>query len=516
MSERRDQTLEAIRAEQRLIAVQDDDLQPYLNALHELTGSQKNCPLFVWDDAGLRSQTYSDDLPESTALSSAFDFVRKFPGEAVFLFDCRDVDMAGQIESVGRRLAAISDKVALDEDCLVVLLVSEPLPEVLARRVHWIGDPARITPSEKAKTPRRKSSSQLAGIGELKTFDTPEWYDRISSMTHDEIQEVVTTAAYQDSLDRLNALRDELKQRFAQKDEILDAMFAAAVAQVPSVLMGPPGTAKGHMIRSICEGLGLAAADGKSESRQYFEYQLTRFTTPEEVFGPVHIQQLIEKQSYRRVTDGYLPKAQVAFLDEIFKASSAILNTLLSLLNERVFYNEGRPEKVPLTTIFAASNEPPQDESLTALFDRFPIRINCPAVDDEKLGELLEREWDDAFEREFGTARTAIPQLACTNDLRLLHKVSRAMFGGRQTGTSDVGAGDFRGEFLRCFRALRGEAGISDRSLGSLYTFARASAMLSGRKAMNADDLEVFRFVRWDPSGELDRFVRNLKRTWRG
>lgn len=434
----------------------------------------------------------------------------------MFLFDCRDVDMAAQTESLGRRLAAVADKVSLDEDCLVVLLVGEPLPDVLTRRVHWIGDEPAASSAGPEKKGRRRKPSQMAGIGELNSFDTPEWHDRINGMSLEDAEDLVSSGAYQDSLERVNALRQELKERFAQKDEILDAMFASAVSQVPSVLMGPPGTAKGHMIRSICEGLGLSAADSNSSSRQYFEYQLTRFTTPEEVFGPVHIQQLIEKQSYRRVTDGYLPKAQVAFLDEIFKASSAILNTLLSLLNERVFYNEGRPEKVPLTTIFAASNEPPQDESLSALFDRFPIRINCPAVDDEKLGELLEREWDDAFEREFGTARTAVPKLACANDLRLLHKVSRVMFGARRTGAADAGAGDFRGEFLRCFRALRGEAAISDRSLGALYTFARASALLSGRKAMNAEDLDVFRFVRWDPSGELDRFVRNLKRTWQG
>ena len=523
MTERLEQVLEAIESGKRFVAVQDGEVRPYMTALHELTGKQQDRPLFIWDESGLRSQTFTDELPETDELADSLDFLRKYPGSAAFLFDCLHVELDREAESLGRRFAAISDKLAFSEDCVAVMLVHEPLVDSLVKRVHWIGD----APSEAEKTPSKKedgaavSAAKFAGVRNLETFDSTEWYDRLNAMTNKDVDEIVRSGVYEDPLQRVIALRQEVKRRFAQKDEIVDAMFAAAVSQVPCVLMGPPGTAKGHMIRSMCEGLGLAAQAGQegngAASRHYFEYQLTRFTTPEEIFGPVHIQHLIEKQTYRRVTTGYLPTAQIAFLDEVFKASSAILNTLLSVLNERVFYNEGYAEPVPLTTIFAASNEPPQDESLAALFDRFPLRINCPAVDDEKLGDLMERSWEDAFDREFGTGRMAVPRLACANDLRILHKVSRVMFGGRETTVaSHLGAGDFRSEFLRCFRALRSEASLSDRSLGSLYMFARANALLGERQTMTADDLEAFRFVRWDPSGELDRFIRNLKRTWRG
>jgi len=139
------------------------------------------------------------------------------------------------------------------------------------------------------------------------------------------------------------------------------------------LFLGPPGTAKSLLSKSVCE-----AIDG-----YFFYYLLTRFTTPEEVFGPLSLKAL-QRDDFRRRTEGYLPAAHVAFLDEIFKSNSSILNSLLTILNERKFTSGNHLMDVPLLTAFGASNEMPEDnESLEALYDRFLFRCSVKYVEDE-------------------------------------------------------------------------------------------------------------------------------------
>lgn len=521
MSRYETEVVAAIESGSRFVSAQDDDVSAYKRLLHRLTVEQSDRPLVLWDEnLGLRSNTITDPLPENADLGAALQFVLSYKGRAVFLLDCTTSPLS-EADGMTRRFAMLEDKLSTYDGVLVVLLVRGPLPASLAKYPKCIGETAAPSQSAAVTTSPSKTSGASNRYSDFRNrdaFDTPAWQERLRVMPAEELREIVAAGEYKDSLDRICELRQVLKKRFAHKDSVLNALFIASVAQVPCVLMGPPGAAKGHMIRSFCEGLGLSGQteNAAKATRQYFEYQLTRFTTPEEIFGPIHVKKLIDEQSYRRVTEGYLPTAQVTFLDEIFKASSAILNTLLSVLNERVFYNEGHPEPIPLTQIFAASNEPPQDESLNALYDRFPLRINCPAVDDDHLSDLLDRAWEDGFDRAIGRGASAVPVVACSNDLRLLNRVSRLMFGGRATEpVGSHGTQGFKAEFLRCFRALRHQYGISDRSISALYAYSRASALMSGRREMDAEDLDVFRMVHWDATGELDRFVGNLKKVYR-
>jgi hypothetical protein len=126
---------------------------------------------------------------------------------------------------------------------------------------------------------------------------------------------------------------------------------------------GSPGTAKSALVRAIAQAFGGS----------YFERLLTKFSTPEELFGPISLKAL-EQDRYERVTAGKLPEAEFAFVDEVFKANSAILNSLLTAMNERLFHNDGAPAQMPLVSLFGASNELPEGKELEALFDRFRDR----------------------------------------------------------------------------------------------------------------------------------------------
>src|SRR5574342_350688 len=165
--------------------------------------------------------------------------------------------------------------------------------------------------------------------------------------------------------EKLKAIREELRQSFIERTELIDGALAALLSSHHVLVIGPPGTAKSMLADELCRRI---------EGANYFQWLLTRFTTPEEIFGAVSLKAL-EQDDYRRVTDHKLPQAHIAFLDEIFKANSSILNAILTLINERLFHNGKEVVKVPLLTLFGASNELPEEEELTALYDRFLVRF---------------------------------------------------------------------------------------------------------------------------------------------
>ena len=178
---------------------------------------------------------------------------------------------------------------------------------------------------------------------------------------------------------KLRAVRDTLTEGLVERDVAVRLGLLASLAGEHMLMLGPPGTAKSLIARRL-----HLAFNGSA----YFERLLTRFTVPEELFGPLSIKGL-EEDRYERLTNAYLPTASIAFLDEIFKANSAILNALLTLLNEREFDNGTVRNKTPLVAVIGASNELPEGEELDALFDRFLLRLHVGPVTKEAFPTLL-------------------------------------------------------------------------------------------------------------------------------
>jgi MoxR-like ATPase len=259
---------------------------------------------------------------------------------------------------------------------------------------------------------------------------------------------------------RLRTLIGALETGLLERSAAVRLVLLAALAGEHVLLIGPPGTAKSELARRLHR-----AFDGA----RYFERLLTRFSTPEELFGPLSLKAL-ENDRYERLTDGYLPTASIGFIDEVFKANSAILNALLTLLNEREFDNGAGRTRTPLICVIGATNEVPLEEALTAFYDRFLLRVPVAAVSDAAFAGLLE----------LGPA--AAPEVAAVSrsDLRQWLAARDAV-----ALPADVVA------HLQALRAFlrRCEIGVSDRRWRQLLGVLRTAAFTEGRAGVDALDL---------------------------
>ncbi len=295
---------------------------------------------------------------------------------------------------------------------------------------------------------------------------------------------------------KLNLFRSSLSRFFVQKGELIDLMVVAAIAQEPLLLVGPPGTAKSDLILKFKDALGIA-------DDEYFEYMLTRFTEPSEIIGPIDINQLRDGRYIRR-EQGKLPTAKLAFLDEIFKSNSAILNILLTIINEKKFYQDGAPQPVNLRVLFAATNEIPEHGELSALKDRFVLKAESRSVQDEHFEELID----------FGLRGEVYKNLNqkpwkeghCTlADFLKVSQYLTMLFGRTEQSANGDELNDRQvffpkevfTEFQRLVKTLVREDRIfiSDRKLVKLYKLFRVRAWLFSGGTVNRDDLKLLAYL---------------------
>jgi MoxR-like ATPase len=281
--------------------------------------------------------------------------------------------------------------------------------------------------------------------------------------------------------EKLKTIREELRQNFIERADLIDGALAALLSSHHVLIIGPPGTAKSMLADEICRRI---------EGANYFQWLLTRFTTPEEIFGAVSLKAL-EQDDYRRVTTRKLPEAHIAFLDEIFKANSSILNAILTLINERFFHNGRELVRVPLLTLFGASNELPEEDELTALYDRFLVRFVVNYIsEDFRFLRMLEAQTQ--------TERTTLAFVeleelqAQVRDIPVPPHVYR-------------GITDIRRELNK--KNIQ----ASDRRYRQALSLLQAHAYLEGQKEVAENDLFFLEHVLWRDPGEHEQ-VRNTIR----
>jgi MoxR-like ATPase len=286
-----------------------------------------------------------------------------------------------------------------------------------------------------------------------------------------------------DKVKRLNNVKQQLQGTFIDRERAASLLILATLCKEHVLFIGPPGTAKTALINRYTELINT----------QGFYYLLTRFTEPSELFGPLDLT-AFQQGTYTIRTQGMLPDAQIAFLDEIFQGSSAILNSLLTLLNERIFYNGGKREHVPLLTLIGATNIFPDDPSLYAFADRFLLRLELDKVEDDQIDDLLDQGW--SLEKD--KMEAAIRSVAGQEVSRVLASIEIKDILELHQRLLEVDISVVNSEYSRLMRELRAEGvNFSDRRMVKGLKLIAGAALLREADVASMADFWPLLYL-WD------------------
>lgn len=316
-------------------------------------------------------------------------------------------------------------------------------------------------------------------------------------------------------LERFKQLLGEMNRGIYEKETEISLSLLAALAGESIILLGPPGVAKSMVARQLKTAFREA---------QSFEYLMSRFSTPDEIFGPVSIQKLKTSDTYERAVEGYLPTADVVFLDEIWKAGPAIQNTLLTVINEKIFRNGNREMHLPLKLLVAASNElPAKGEGLEALWDRFVIRIESRPIKLEKnfRAMLLEVKSEEQRTSEVKSEERGVKEQSSAAEGKAnSNAITAEEYAGWTERIDKIGV---KIEVLDAISAIRkslravnvDEAAerrniyVSDRRWKNIVRLLRTSAFMQDREEVDICDLLPIYHCLWQEPEERDA-IRNI------
>lgn len=316
-------------------------------------------------------------------------------------------------------------------------------------------------------------------------------------------------------LERFKQLLGEMNRGIYEKETEISLSLLAALAGESIILLGPPGVAKSMVARQVKTAF---------RETQSFEYLMSRFSTPDEIFGPVSIQKLKTSDTYERAVEGYLPTADVVFLDEIWKAGPAIQNTLLTVINEKIFRNGNREMHLPLKLLVAASNElPAKGEGLEALWDRFVIRIESRPIKLEKnfRAMLLEVKSEEQRTSEVKSEERGVKEQSSAAEGKAnSNAITAEEYAGWTERIDKIGV---KIEVLDAISAIRkslravnvDEAAerrniyVSDRRWKNIVRLLRTSAFMQDREEVDICDLLPIYHCLWQEPEERDA-IRNI------
>lgn len=286
-------------------------------------------------------------------------------------------------------------------------------------------------------------------------------------------------------VEKLRNISEELKDMFVERENVIDNSIKALITGQTVLLIGPPGTAKSALTNELCKRI---------DKGQYFSWLLNRTSDPAEILGPFSIKEM-EKDKFLRVTTNKLPEAEIVFLDEIFKCNEPTLNILLPIINEKLFYNDGEAIDVPLVTLFAASNEFPEEDSLMALYDRMIFRMYVDYIGDVQNKLKMFKSF---LKRDSERTVTTVSLI----ELRKLRSMLDCV----------VIEDNILKEYIALINALLREGiVISDRRQNECLRVLKANAIIHKRWIVDETDFKCLKDVLWNDIDDIEVIEEILK-----